>query len=118
MSATCPSRDRVTLRTPAALECCDVSSQAEYRVAASARGKAYRTPDFKELGIIQQYGGVLIRLTFLIDAAIIYGQLFIATQLLKAPWGQRYVTLALVCVFVFGVATSFRHFYRSWRMAR
>ena len=61
---------------------------------------------------------MLVRLTFLIDAAIIYGQLFVATQLVQIPWAQRYVTLALVCVFTFGIVTSFRHFYRSWRMAR
>ena len=78
----------------------------------------YQTPDFKELGLIQQHGAILIRLTFLIDAAIIYAQLYLATRLLELPWRDRYVTLALVCVFVFGAVTSLRNFYRSWRMTR
>jgi putative colanic acid biosynthesis UDP-glucose lipid carrier transferase len=83
-----------------------------------SRHALYESPHFKELGFIQQYGAALVRLTFLVDSLILYCQLYVATHGLGIAWEQRYVTLALLCIIVFGVVTSFRHLYRSWRLIR
>lgn len=67
---------------------------------------------------MQQYGAVFVRLLFLADAGALYCSLYVALALVGIPWNQRYVTLALLSVVLFGLVTSLRQIYRSWRLAR
>ena len=77
-------------------------------------------PDLKpaqQPGIIQQYGGALIRLALVVDSAILYGALWWAVSRL-ATWNDHYVILGLVSVCVFGLAATTSNLYRSWRLVR
>ena len=52
------------------------------------------------------------------SVALAFATLYVSVQALHFGWGQRYLTLALLLIVVFGVSTSFRHLYRSWRFDR
>jgi putative colanic acid biosynthesis UDP-glucose lipid carrier transferase len=73
---------------------------------------------FRRLGRTQQYGAVFTRLVFLADSCVLYGTLFLAQRWLGIGWSQRYVTLALLGIVIFGCVVSLRQLYRSWRLQK
>jgi putative colanic acid biosynthesis UDP-glucose lipid carrier transferase len=84
----------------------------------SINNPALETQHFKDLGLIQQYGALLLRVLFLADALLIYASLYVLMPAFGLNWSSRYVTLAILGICVFGVATSFGRLYRSWRLVR
>ncbi len=71
---------------------------------------------FRDNGRIQQYGAVLERVAFVLDAGVLYCALYLAGRLNGFNWTQRFVTLALLSIVVFNLVTSFRSLYRPWRL--
>lgn len=74
--------------------------------------------NFRQLGRIQQYGAVFGRLVFLADSCVLYVTLYLSVRLVGLPWTQRYVTLALLGILLFGAVVSFRTLYGTWRLPR
>jgi putative colanic acid biosynthesis UDP-glucose lipid carrier transferase len=84
----------------------------------SVGGRLPESRNFKELGIIQQHGALLLRTVFLTDATLIYLTLRFSVGFFALRWDQRFIALTLLSVLVFGAVTSFGRLYRSWRIAR
>jgi putative colanic acid biosynthesis UDP-glucose lipid carrier transferase len=68
-------------------------------------------------GIIQQYGGTLVRLGIVVDSAIVFAALWRVVTAL-GDWNDHFVILGLtgVCLFVLTATSS--NLYRSWRLVR
>jgi putative colanic acid biosynthesis UDP-glucose lipid carrier transferase len=71
---------------------------------------------FRYIGRFRQYSAFLVRTALLLDASTLYGCLFISVRLNGFSWNQRYVTLALLSIILFGLVTSVRGIYRPWRL--
>ena len=71
---------------------------------------------FRRSGRIQHYGAFLVRIAFLLDTVVLYTALYLSVRMNTVAWQQRYVTLALLGIVVFGLVGSFRDLHRSWRL--
>ncbi len=85
---------------------------------AGLRRPFNHTFNFRRLGRIQQYGALLNRLVFLADACVLYLMLYICVPLRGMEWTQRYVTLAMLGIVLFGLVISFHQIYETWRLPR
>jgi putative colanic acid biosysnthesis UDP-glucose lipid carrier transferase len=73
---------------------------------------------FRQVGVFQQFGGLLIRVGRLIEGFIILLSLYLTVRLFGAAWNEAYLVISLVAVLCFEIVASFFEFYRSWRVVR
>jgi putative colanic acid biosynthesis UDP-glucose lipid carrier transferase len=85
--------------------------------ALASAGPWSSDPPGQAPGIIQQYGGALVRLGVLADSAIILVTLYRTVAALSA-WNQDHLVLGLLSVCLFGMIAHWANLYRSWRTVR